>query len=391
MGRRAKVTLFSVLGVVGALVLGAGGYVGYIVMSYSRIGNVPLDIRQNSTREKVHVGDELKCTTYNLGFGAYSQDFTFFMDTGYDEQGNKTKGHKSKADNKASVYFNIYGAVDVIKNMKPDFAFFQEVDIDSTRSFNINQDEIIQENFLEYDSVFANNFHTSFLPYPLHDMHGEVQAGLTTVSKYKVKEAHRKEYTVSSSLSKLFDLDRCFSYVVCEVDNGKNLYMVNSHMSAYDKGGVIKTKQMQELNEFLKACKEEGDYVVVGGDFNNDLVTFNPKLESNAHYNTTNNRVFGETKKDPDWVMRFFNEDETSPLIEGYQVIASDNAPTCRNNDIKWEKGKTYTTVVDGFIVSSNITVTNIKNVTTEFGNLGTEGFAFSDHEPVRMEFKLNA
>ena len=74
-------------------------------------------------------------------------------------------------------------------------------------------------------------------------------------------------------------------------------------MSAYDKGGTIREQQMKELNAFLKACADEGSYVLVGGDFNHDLLTYNPDYSYTAE-----NRPFGVTKISPDWVAFMFDE-----------------------------------------------------------------------------------
>ena len=41
------------------------------------------------------------------------------------------------------------------------------------------------------------------MPYPLYDMHGKSLAGLSTFSRYQIKEANRVEYTISDSLSAL--------------------------------------------------------------------------------------------------------------------------------------------------------------------------------------------
>ena len=54
---------------------------------------------------------------------------------------------------------------------------------------------------------YGINFDTAFLPYPLYDMHGKSYAGLSTFSKYQINSAERVEYTISDSLSKLFDID----------------------------------------------------------------------------------------------------------------------------------------------------------------------------------------
>ena len=57
-----------------------------------------------------------------------------------------------------------------------------------------------------------------------------------------------------------------------------------------------------------------------------------------------------------------------------------DDVATCRGDDIPYEKGVTYTTTIDGFIVSDNVTATatNIDN-----------SFEYSDHNPVRLSFSL--
>jgi hypothetical protein len=155
-------------------------------------------------------------------------------------------------------------------------------------------------------------------------------------------------------------------------------------MSAYDKGGTIREKQIAELNEFLTICKQNGDYVVVGGDFNHDLVTNNPDYNYNE-----NNKPFNNVLKNPDWIASYFDESGKSPLIDGYRVVAADNAPTCRNNDIEWNPSLTYKCAVDGFIVSDNVEIITNYNVITKNGNLGIDGFAYSDHQPAYIEFKL--
>ena len=57
------------------------------------------------------------------------------------------------------------------------------------------------------------------------------------------------------------------------------------------------------------------------------------------------------------------------------------NQATCRGADIPYEKGVNYVTVIDGFIVSDNVEVTENFTVDTEY--------AFSDHNPVKLTFKL--
>ena len=164
----------------------------------------------------------------------------------------------------------------------------------------------------------------------------------------------------------------------------KKLCIVNSHMSAYDEGGTIRKTQIEELRSFLDERSAAGDYIVVGGDWNHDLLTNNPGFS----YDRTN-RPFGMTKKDPDWLSYFFDENGV-PVIGDYTVVASDNAPTCRNNDIPYDPQNSFVCTVDGFIVSKNVSVSSCRTVVTGKGNEGIDGFAFSDHEPVLLEFVLS-
>lgn len=379
--KRILITVGIILGV---FVLLVGGYLLVIILSYNRIGTIDLEPNNRTSKEVVEVDQELSAVSYNIGFGAYSQDFTFFMDTGYDEEGKETCGTKSWGKNKEEINTNINGSISTLKEINPDFMMIQEVDTNSTRSYGVNQRDIFTASFETSDFTFAVNFHTMFLPYPLYQMHGIVNGGLLTLSNYKIKQAKRVEYTVSSSLSKLFDLDRCFTENTIDVANGKKLHIINSHLSAYDEGGLIRKQQFDELNAYLKSYKESGDYVIVGGDFNHDLLTNNPDFTY-----TETSRPFGMTLKDPDWVSQLFDKDGNSPLESGFKVVASDNKPTCRNNDIEWIPEKTYVCVVDGFIVSENIDVIEHYNVETKMGNKNVDGFAFSDHQPAFIKFKL--
>ena len=62
------------------------------------------------------------------------------------------------------------------------------------------------------------------------------------------------------------------------------------------------------------------------------------------------------------------------------RAVNLSSVPTCRGCDIPYEQGVTYTTTVDGFIVSDNV------NATAE--NIDA-GFAYSDHNPVKLTFSL--
>ena len=105
------------------LVLGAGSYCGYIIFSYKRIGNVSLEVESKAIDNVLLVNETYNMATYNIGFGAYSQDYTFFLDTGYDINEEETCGYYSTARSKEEVNFNVNGAIDTIEGLDLDFVF----------------------------------------------------------------------------------------------------------------------------------------------------------------------------------------------------------------------------------------------------------------------------
>ena len=91
----------------------------------------------------------------------------------------------------------------------------------------------------------------------------------------------------------------------------------------------------------------------------------------------------------PDWLQQFFNSDSSVELANGFRVVSSDNAPTCRDASVNWVKGESYVTTIDGFIVSDNVEVELCETIITSGGRLNVDHFAYSDHDPVIMKFKL--
>lgn len=350
-----------------ALILAVAGYVIYMQVNYYRIeDHTPLEVEHN-TDDKLCTGETYTAVTYNIGFGAYGPDYSFFMDMGEMEDGTETQGKYGKAISKESVEAHTEGAIQELMALDADFMLLQEVDVDSTRSYHVDQAEAMKDAFPEYGNVFANNFHSTYLLYPLSDPHGAVQAGLLSFSRYSVDGAERRSYPVDNSfITKFTDLDRCFSVMRLPVEDGHELVLINSHMSAYDEGGLVRAQQLELLNSVMEEEYKAGNYVIVGGDFNHALG------EAVAE-------GFASQQKFPAWVALLTQDD----LVEGITIQRAENeleVPTCRGADIPYTKGVNYTTVVDGFLVSDNIKAT-AENIDTDF--------AYSDHNPVKLEFEL--
>ncbi|MCM1123361.1 MAG: endonuclease/exonuclease/phosphatase family protein [Eubacterium sp.] len=354
--RIAKVVLV----VLAAVVLVVGGYFIYVLTSYYRLPDkLTLEVNRSGDDADfdddffVKEGEEYQVMTYNIGFGAYTKDYSFFMDG----------GKYSWAKDEESVLANVSAMGTAVSGINPDFILIQEVDRDGTRSYHIDQLEILNRFIKGYYYDFAQNYDSPFLFFPPWQPHGANVAGLVTYSRGEIAETMRRSFPISESFSKFVDLDRCYSISRIPTQNGKFLCIYNVHLSAYGSNDEIREGQLSMLFEDMTADYAQGNYVICGGDYNHNI-----KEET--------------TKNAPEWAYLFPRE----KLPEGFHmaiddaIIPEDVAhETCRSADQPYEEGVTYTVTLDGFIVSENVAVKEYRNV--------DYGYAYSDHDPVVMGF----
>lgn len=374
MKKVIKITCILLAAIVLLGALTVGGYVVYVAAQYYRIeDNLALEVSGNA-QETVKAGGEYSVVTYNLGFGAYSPEYSFFLDTGVMDDGTEVSGVYAKGLSAEDVEKNVTGQIAVAEELAADFYFFQETDEKADRSYGIDMRARISGAFPGYGATFAQNFHTAYLLYPFNDPIGRSVSGLLTLSKYRVESAVRRSFPVSTGfIEKLFDLDRCFTVQRLPVEGSdKKLTLINLHMSAYDEGGTIRAEQLAMLNGVLAEEAAAGNYVVAGGDFNHCLIADRFSSDEEAlSYFESGQRV-------PDWVKSSVLHE--SEIAEGFSIAAGLNASTCRGADIPYEAGVNYCTVIDGFLVSDNVEAV-AETVDTQY--------AYSDHNPVRLRFRL--
>ena len=362
-----------------ALVIVLAAYIIYLYASYHRIpDNQELQVEEIS--QNTEAGNELttdkqySALTYNIGFGAYTPDFSFFMDG----------GKSSWAKSKDSVKETIKGAGELVASKDPDFALVQEIDLDATRSYHVNEYSILKENIPAYNCVFAQNYDSAFLFYPFTQPHGKSKAGLALFSKYPITGSLRRSFPISTSFTKFFDLDRCYSISRVPVDNGKELVIFELHMSAYGNSDAIREGQIRMLSEDMQKEYEAGNYVICGGDFNHDLKAVD--TQSKASDADNNTQTDSEDSAEPEsWAYPFPRSELPEHFSFCLDQLSEDEKNnlwnSARNADMEYVPGETYTVTLDGFIISDNVECTKYENVNT--------GYSYSDHDPVYMEFQL--
>lgn len=332
-------------------------YAAYVFIAYHRIEDrQPLTVDGQGTKT-LTVGENHRIVTWNIGFGAYEDDYSFFMDG----------GTQSWAWSKDRLTANLAGMAEDLAAQQADIWLIQELDWDATRTYYVDERPYFTSP--ERSSVYAVNFDSPFLMYPILQPHGFARSGLLTVSDYPISAAVRRSFPVDNGPMKIVDLDRCYTVNRIPTDDGKELVLYNMHMTAYASSGSIADDQVEMLLADMQAEFEAGNYVIAGGDMNKDLLG-------------NSGEIFGVSGDDYSWAQPFKLE---SLVGRDIRLVAALNpehpVASCRNADAPVNPGQ-FRLTADGYLVSANVAVN-----ATEVIDLG---FRRSDHQPVVMDFTLN-
>ena len=357
----AKKILKIVLIVILVIVLLVAAYFAYVFLSWKRIPDYQaLDVTHTPVEGQPETATAYRIVSWNIGFGAYEDDYGFFMDG----------GTQSWAWSKERLDANLEAIGQRLVEQNADFLLVQEIDFDSTRSYHVDELERLRANLggLNYAWDFAQNYDSPFLFYPITQPHGASKAGIGTYSRFDITSALRRSLPIEDSVVKVLDLDRCYSVSRIPAADGHELVLYNLHLSAYTSDGTIATEQLRLLLQDMQEEYEAGNWCVAGGDFNKDILGDSSVWfgKSDIEY-TWAQPIPAETFAGLDIAL-------VAPLDE------ADPVPSCRNADGPYHDGQ-YVLTVDGFLVSPNVTVTEAKVV--------DYGFKYSDHNPVYMEFEL--
>jgi len=340
------------------IILAAAGYASYVLISYHRIGDMPLTAEGAVPEEGPQAGTEYSILSYNIGFGAYEADYGFFMDG----------GTESWAWSEQRLEANLQRIADLLENSEADILLLQETDIGSTRTYQLDEREYLLPPLRDRACVFAQNYDSPFLFYPFRQPHGASRSGIMVISSFPITSAERVELPVADDLTKLLDLDRCYVKTRTALPDGRELVIYNFHLSAYSSDGTIATEQLRLLLSDMESEYGQGNCCIAGGDFNKDIL-------GNA------SEIFGAVDGSCTWAQPIPEGIfEGSGIVLEAPIDEDDPVPSCRNADGPYAPGQMVLTV-DGFLVSGNVHVTESTVIDT--------GFAMSDHNPVTMRFIL--
>ena len=309
----------------------------------------------NNEGSFVQTNTPFSITTFNIGYAGLDQSQDFFLDG----------GEMSGPSSEKQMLMNLGAMRKFLHELDTDIIFLQEVNIKARRSFYINQHEFFSNGLHNYSSTFGMNHRVKWVPIPLTKPIGDIHSGVLTLAKFYTNSSTRYQLPGKEKWPvRIFDLDRCFIENRMPVENGRELVLINVHLSAYDKGGLIRKQQLDFLQNYLADEYEKENYVIAGGDWNHVIPG-------------TDQSIFKTMEKPPSWVQNL-PEDFTP---NGFTWASDRVTPSVRNNAFPYQKGLNFVSVIDGFLVSPNVEISQI--------HTHDLGFKHSDHNPVVGSFIL--
>lgn len=302
-------------------------------------------------------GSTISVMSWNIGYAGLSKGSDFFMDGG-------SEVAAADAETVNSNLLGIYRTLYTSEEHQADIYMLQEVDVDSTRTYGVNESEYLSMFF----TAHALNYSCPYVPYPLPPI-GRVNSGIQTSTMFQVDSAERISLPCPFSWPvSAANLKRCMLVERIPVaSSDKELVVINLHLEAYDDGEG-KAAQTKQLVDFMQAEYEKGNYVIAGGDFNQ---VFPGALDAYPNEHTEL------------WEPGVIEDDM---LPEGWTLAYDLDTPSCRLLNQPYDPDDTENTqyyVIDGFIISPNIELVSVETQ--------DEGFVYSDHNPVMLEVTLTA
>jgi len=310
-----------------------------------------LTILGDAVETSLVLNKDYSVSSFNIGYGALGETEDFFMDG----------GETVRPKNKEMVESNIGFIKEKLIDLNSDFYLLQEVDEDSKRSYGTNQVEALLLDDMQ--GSFAYNFKVKYVPFPLPTI-GKVNSGILSMGAYRIKSTERISLPNPFSWPvRTVNLKRAMQITRYPIQDRENAFvLINFHLEAFDSGEG-KREQTKLLSKIISEEYNKGNFVIAGGDWNQTLIK-DFVLDENLL-----------TEWQPgvlDW-----------ELLPGWQIGVDLKMPTNRSLLMPYvgNKEKLALFFIDGFIVSPNIQI-------VETAVQGMD-FKYSDHEPVKMVFKL--
>ncbi|WP_297110129.1 endonuclease/exonuclease/phosphatase family protein [uncultured Devosia sp.] len=331
-----------------------GGVVAYLAGVVLINANLVPASEQQSPPPMASLPSQVSLTftvaTWNLGYAGLGAGSNFIADG----------GSALLPPSRRAVDENLQGILATLPDIDSDIMLFQEVSNASPLSYWAPVRQELLNAFADRQSFYRPDAASRFIPFPLAIDHGTVSVSRINPAGIEIVPLPSEPGAMLGFLKRRYAL-HVMRFPVA--DRASQLVIANLHLSAFDDGGHTRQAQIDAVLAFAQAEFAEGNYVVLGGDWN--MVLSDPGI---AHQ-TDDKYLF--------WIHPFPEE----KLPEGWALVTDRSTPTVRTLHQPYVAGDNYVTSIDGFIISPNLTTQAVHTKDLQF--------QFSDHQPVKATFTM--
>jgi len=287
---------------------------------------------------------ELRIGTWNIGYAALGAGADIYMDG----------GTSLRALSKHRIDAAATAIAGQIARTRCDVMCLQEVAEPGFLTRQIDVRARIDQALPDQERFYWADFDTVALPRMLRVRHGMATYAATLSDQCRIIDLPDADTQMLGFIKKPY-IGVLNRFPMANSD--KYWVTINIHLPVFDITPIARAAHLARLFDVAMQEYVQGNFVVICGDWNTRLCprSFPHRFDEN--------------------LLKDFVDFPRDSLPTGWTISVDPKTPTVRMLDDKFEKGRTYTTIFDGFIVSPNVRTASVETLDL--------GFAHSDHQPV--------